>query len=155
MKNKILSFTLLMFVSIAFFSCDKEDFLSGTMSAKVDGTSWSSATQVTLLKNDMFFITGTSMSGQIMEITIVGTTTGTFELDVAGVQAGCGAVYKPSVTEESENFASKEGVVVITEVTDETISGTFEFSMTNTSLDNTVEITDGKFDNLPYTNKDE
>lgn len=152
-----LSFKVIIIVFAALFisSCDKEDLMSGSMSAKIDGASWSSATQVTILKSNTFFITATSLSGQILEVTIVGTTTGTYELDVAGVQAGCGAVYKPGVSSESENFASKSGTVKLSEVTDETISGTFEFSLTTTDLSSSIEIVEGKFDDLPYTNKDE
>lgn len=156
MKSKIIIITTLAVLSFSFNSCKKEDFLSGSMSCKIDGTSWSSITQLTVLKSGFFNITATSMSGQVMNITIKGKEVGTYELDVNNVNVACAAIYKPDITDENQNFASKAGTVKITEVDTQnlTISGTFSFDLTDVSLTSTKYITEGKFTDLPYTNQD-
>lgn len=151
--KKIITIIFLVFVSITFNSCKKEDFLTGSMSCKIDGVSWTSLTQVTVLKSGVFNITGTSMSGQVLNITINGQEIKTYEES----NVGCASIYKPDVTDENQNYIGKSGNVKLTEVDtkNETISGTFAFELTDVSLANTISITDGKFTDLPYTNQDE
>ena len=157
MKSKLTIIFLLTILSFSLNSCKKEDFLTGSMSCKIDGISWSSITQITVLKSGFFNITATSMSGQVLNITIKGQEVGTYELDVNNVNVACAAIYKPDISDENQNFASKAGTVKITEIDTQnlTISGTFSFELTDVNLTSTKSITEGKFTDLPYTNQDE
>lgn len=153
MKNlaKILSL-LLVLVVVTFFSCSKEDLkIFASMSAKIDGTQWDSSARVTVLEADKFVITGTSLSGEVIAITILGSDEGTYTLAITPPSAECSALYKASASTSTEDaYVSSKGEVVLTKVdkTNKKISGTFKFTVTR--LTETMEITEGEFEDLSY-----
>lgn len=157
---KKFSIILILIGLVAFYSCEESSDLLpiGNMEASVDGTAWKAITRVTILESGYFTITGTSSSGDIINVTILGNTVGTYELDasLSDVQAQMGGFYKPeSATSDSDNYVATVGSVELTEVDtdDKKISGTFEMTVSKlvgTSLE-TIEITNGEFENLKYT----
>ncbi len=82
MKNyfRIISIAILL-GAISFSSCDKDDVkLFATMTAKIDGTDWTSVVRVPTLQSDNFVITGTSLEGEVIVITIHGSDEGAYTL---------------------------------------------------------------------------
>lgn len=141
--------------TVSLASCSKDGSSSSTkMSALIDGKTWDSSIRVSLLQNGIFTITGTSLTGEIIAITINGSTTGTYTLSVLPVSTQCAATYKASATASSSDiYASVSGKVVLTKVdlTSKLISGTFEFTMTlPSSLTSVKSITQGQFNDLSY-----
>ena len=122
------------------------------MTAKIDGAKWTSITRVTIQKSGIFLITGTSTDGQAIEVTVNGTTSGTYTLEAStsSPSAQCGSIYKPTINSTDSTYVSKSGKVIITNIDTENklISGTFNFVVTK--LDATKNITEGKFSDLAY-----
>jgi hypothetical protein len=133
-------------------SCTKElEKLLTKMSCNINGTEWSSSIRDTKLQDNKFIITGTSLDGQIINITIFGTTEGTYDL-IAIVSTEFTAIYKESASVSTNDiYTAVSGTVVLTDVdtSDKKISGTFNFIATNLNLQ-TKTITSGKFDDLSY-----
>jgi hypothetical protein len=121
------------------------------MSALIGDDEWNSATRVTILEEGKFFITGVSLESKSLSITISGTTEGKYELNLTAAQVA--AVYKESANVTIEDaYYSLTGEVDLTDVNNskKTISGTFNFVMAR-NLTTTINITEGKFSNLTYT----
>lgn len=152
MKKHIILFSFVCLVLIS--SCKKDGSIlsNAIMTAKIDGTKWVSITRVTIQKSGIFLITGTSTEGQAIEVTINGSTTGTYTLEAStsSASAQCGAIYKPTINNSDSTYVSKSGQVAISKIDTENqlISGTFNFVVTN--LDVTKNITEGKFSDLKY-----
>ncbi len=151
MKKVILSLVTILLIII---SCSKDDdgnIVLPTMSAIVGDEEWVTITRVTVLENGKFIITGTSVSGKSLVITIYGSSEGLYELNTTSVKAG--AVYKESVSASAEDaYISITGEVNLTDVdtSKKRISGTFEFLVTRDVL-NAFVISEGEFTNLFYT----
>lgn len=153
MKNYIRLISLaILFIGISFSSCKKDDVkLLATLTAKIDGTDWTSTLRVTTLGSETFNITGTSIGGEILILTIFGSDEGTYNLSLTPPASQCAAVYKASVATSYEDaFVSSNGEVVLTKVdkANQKISGTFKFTVTR--LTETKVITEGKFEDLSY-----
>jgi len=150
MKKVIFLLVAVLF----FFSCSKDDdgnTIFPSMSALIDDEEWSAITRVTVLEDGKFVITGTSLAGKILTITIFGSTEGKYELNLTS--ATVGAVYKESVNITTEDaYVSATGEVDLTEVntSKQKISGTFSFIVIR-NLTNTINITEGEFTSLSYT----
>ena len=150
MKKSVLLFVLLGLL----ITCSKDDD-SGTpyMGAKIDGSDWKAITRVTVLEDEKFVITGTALNGEVVAITVFGTSEDTYELGLTS--AGCAAVYKKSGlgTPTEDTYVSATGEVILTDVNTsaQEISGTFSFTLVKGLLNSTLTITDGSFQNLSYT----
>lgn len=121
------------------------------MTAKIDGIDWTTSLRVTTLGSETFTITGTSIGGEILILTILGSDEGTYNLSISPPAAQCSAMYKASASMSSEDaFVSSNGEVVLTKVdkANQKISGTFKFTVTR--LTEKKEITEGKFEDLSY-----
>jgi uncharacterized protein DUF6252 len=160
MRQKVILLFIFLF-SFGIFSCDETNDLIpvGSMEATVDGSAWKALTRVTIHESGYFNITGTSAAGDIVNILIMGDTEGSYSLDlsVSGVEAQVGGVYKPAAAmSDSDNYVVTKATVVLTDVNsrDKKISGTFELEVTKTegtTIIETLEITNGEFENLKYT----
>jgi len=152
MKNK-WTIIIYIIVFISLVSCKKiMDILDIGMSATIDGNEWVSATRVTVLDNNMFTITGTSISGDILAITIKGSTTGTYTLNPLLLKTQCGCTYKGSLSSASDDwYLSTLGSVELTKVDQsaKTISGTFNFTLLKGDV-TIMTVTNGEFKNLSY-----
>lgn len=136
-------------------SCKKDSNDDGTpiatkMSCKINGTTWTALSQLTQYYDNKFIITGTSLEGKVIIITILGDTQGTYNLQVGELESG--ATYSPSVL-SNDIYASLSGSVVLTKVDKDNkkISGTFQFTATKTNdLTNQISISNGVFSDLSY-----
>ena len=143
----------ILLLAVVIFSCSKDDgsIFKASMSAVIDDEEWNAITRVTILEEGKFIITGTSLNGKILAITIGGTTEGIYELSLTSAMAG--AVYKESATTSTADaYVSATGEVNLTDVNNskKRISGTFSFIAIR-NLTNTINITDGEFKDLLYT----
>ncbi|HEX2935800.1 MAG TPA: DUF6252 family protein [Bacteroidales bacterium] len=152
---------LLIYVIVALTfiagSCKKDTNDDGTpvattkMSCKINGTTWSSITRVTQYYDNKFIISGTSMDGKVIIITILGDTQGTYNLQVGEFESG--ATYSPSALSPTDIYGSLSGSVVLTKVDkiNKKISGTFQFTAAKANdLTNQISITNGEFTDLSY-----
>lgn len=145
-------FIAILIVVISSCSKDDDSALPTKMSATIDNAEWSSITRVTVLKDNRFVITGTSLDGKSLSITILGSTEGTYELSLNSVQFG--AVYKESVSTSTDDaYAATSGEVVLTNIdtSSKEISGTFSFVLRKSLTENSISVTEGTFTNLKYT----
>jgi hypothetical protein len=154
-------------LSAAVFSCKKDsNEVKASMGAKIytvnlenDTINWSAVTRVTVLKNEIFTITGTSLnadlSNDVLAITVNGVKPETYTLnpDPLNFSAQCGCAYTTKFNGASVVFLGTSGNVVITKVDtgNKLISGTFEFSVLSGNV--TKTITKGTFENLKYVVK--
>ncbi len=150
-------------IGILFISSCKKDNTepTATMSAKVDGVAWTTITRVTkhYANTNSFVITGTSVTGEVLIITVKsdqeGTYTSSTSIDSVSAQVGC--VWQPDATSPTtDNYLSKKGTVNITEINAEDlrISGTFNFDLIKTDslgVETVKTITEGEFSNLSYS----
>lgn len=141
--------------SMLLFSCSKSDpgtnsLSGGSMSAKVDGTTWSATLAVQATKaNGVLSVAGTGSAGQI-NITL-GTYTGpgTYTLGPAGGPSNT-AIYTLTTAPFTAHSASGvlgSGTVTVTSDTNGRVEGTFNFDGKNNSgpAITTKLITDGNF----------
>jgi hypothetical protein len=137
----------LLLVIFALMSCEEDSLLPTKMSAFINGDTWKSATQVSLLQSGNLSITGTDLNGRVIEIIIHGNSKGTYNI----VGAQCVCAYKSSLTATGNDvYAGISGSVTLTSASSTTISGTFDF-ICKRNLTETVEITNGQFTNLHVT----
>ena len=150
-----LKIVCIVFITISVASCNKDSSSASVkMGASIDGKSWNSSVRVAVLQGNIFTITGTSLTGEIIAITINGETTGAYSLSLLPPVAGCAASYKASYTTSTADiWGSITGKVVLTKVdkTNKLISGTFEFSLALPVISLvTKSITQGQFNDLQY-----
>lgn len=156
---------LFLFISIAFvfIQCKKDDDNNVTnlinptasMTAKVNGTDWSAVTRATTLQSGNFVIsgTGTINGNNVMAITVFGATTGTYNLDPLTTQVQFTANYTPVVGNTDSIYQAYQGTVSITNVdaANKKVSGTFSFKARLQDMVTEIDVTEGKFENLSYT----
>ena len=144
---------LVILLVLSAVSCKKDDSTpSNEMSCLINGKSWNSSIRVSVLQSGVLTVTGTSLLGEIVALTVKGETTGTYTLSLSPASAQCGATYKASaVPATTDIYASVSGKVVITKFdkTSKIISGTFEFTLANSAL-TPMNITQGQFNNISY-----
>jgi polyisoprenoid-binding protein YceI len=126
------------------------------MSAKIDGAAWSAITRVTTLQSGTFIITGTgSINGNnVMAITVFGQTAATYTLDPGTSQLGFAANFTPKVGASTDSiYTAYQGTVVLSSVdlANKKISGTYNFKMRLTDMVTEINVTEGAFSNLSYT----
>lgn len=162
---------------MAFFalgSCKKDDdeitqALTASMSAtinsidEIDQTTvtgskdWSSITRVSIMKGDVITITATELSivstPDIINVTINGSTEGTYKLGIQDAAAQCACVLSTKYNDANVVFTSTSGTVVLTKVdkSAQIISGTYEFWLYSGGVWKTI--TNGKFENIKYEKK--
>lgn len=172
MKNILKLRTLLtvsFIVLIALGSCKKDtdeitQALTASMSAKINSIDendttiitgskeWSTISRISVMKGEVLTITGTefSLTPDILNVTIYGTTEGTYKLGLNVASAQCGCVLSTKYNDANVTFTSTSGTVVLTKVdkTAQLISGTYEFWLYSGGVWKTI--TNGKFENLKY-----
>ncbi len=152
MKMRKILFIAVLFAVISSCSKDDDSVLTTKMSATIDNTEWSSITRVTVLTDKGFVITGTSLDGKSLSITLLGSTEGTYELSLNSVQFG--AIYKESASTSTDDaYVAISGEVVLTNVntSSKEISGTFSFVLKKSLTGSSISVTEGAFTNLKYT----
>jgi hypothetical protein len=151
MRNKIAK--LLAFTGLIVFmatGCESEETFSYHMSATIDGNQWRTLMPATVMQKDKYVITGTSLNGKVLTLTIMGNEPGTYSF----LKGKCMAVYKDSPTlSDDDAFASISGEIFLTEVDEENkkLSGTFSFKMIKKEdALNPIYIEQGVFDGIKY-----
>ncbi|UCH15086.1 MAG: hypothetical protein JSV22_03750 [Bacteroidales bacterium] len=145
---------IIIVAALFLFSCSKDEegnIIWPAMSAVIDGVEWNSATRVSVLEEGKFIITGTSLNGESLSITVLGSAEGVYQLNLSSAKVA--AVYKESINVTTEDtYVSVTGEVELTDVdtSRKKISGTFSFVVLR-KLTETINITDGEFTNLTYT----
>jgi hypothetical protein len=155
MKNH--SLIIFSFIAVLAISSCKKDSNNNTdvvtvaaMSVSIDGAQWTSLTRVTVLTNDVFTITGASLTGEVILLVINGSTEGTYNLPALSNLCAC--TYKGSPTADTEDWYTGITGSVNLEKVDKvakTISGKFQFSLVKGVT--TKTISSGVFTNLSYT----
>jgi hypothetical protein len=144
---------LLMGVAVVLASCSKDSVSVNKLSAKIEGKSWNASLRVANLSSNVFVITGTSLTGEVLVLTIMGDKPGLYEFSVTDYK--CNATYKKSAlsTSSDDVFTSVSGRVNLTKVdlVNKKISGTFDFTLARLSLE-TVSVSNGSFNDLEFTN---
>lgn len=161
MKKYLILLAIASF-SLSFVSCEKDTIeetvaaiTPASMSATVNDTVFTTITRVTVFSStaNAFLITGTSLDGKVLSVTIRASEVGTYttSIELEDPSSKVGAAWRA----HSENFVSNSGTVELTKVdkTKKKISGTFTFTMINptSGLTEVFSITEGKFDQLSYT----
>lgn len=174
MKKSILNLTLAATISLAMTACfglgeddetdgDPSAYSIGTMTAKVDGSTWESkpifnvSTSYAAVTNEVLSITGTALSGtsaSYINITVSGYTgPGTYTLGLSASDDHAFAQYiqanasKQTVhlagydTDGGDSLGSGEIIVTSEEEVDgkKVVTGTFKFT-TGLSMEDNVEI---------------
>ncbi|MGB1308382.1 MAG: DUF6252 family protein [Oceanihabitans sp.] len=167
---KTLKNLFLLLLSISMFtltSCSSDDdggsnggASSGTISAKVDGSNFSSleiSSSATIANNGLnLIIIGSNSSGKAITLTINGYEgVGTYEISGGNIFVASASYSETDVsnptnpsteTWQSPYEDSILGEINISEETDTKIKGTFSFMCKNTLNDNSIkDITDGSF----------
>ncbi|MEQ9298836.1 MAG: DUF6252 family protein [Cyclobacteriaceae bacterium] len=134
-----------MAVAFLLTGCGSDDDTtpSGSLNveASIDGSSWNGAgnSVVTSAAGQIITAIGAgSEDGTAFAITINSDQTGTYDL------ANFATYVNPSRTV----FTATSGTMTITEFSESSISGTFNFSASNLAGEGSVEITQGKFTNV-------
>lgn len=153
---KKLNFTFALICILTLFSCEKDKELTpnptsqGSMTAMVDGASWTSSSASGARMNGVLNVTGTTANGSVIVITLFDKGVGTYNLNGAsegnaGYQITSGGV---AFTADSDPNAS----VIITKIdaTNKTLSGTFSFKVYRSSDSLTKVITEGKFTDIKF-----
>ena len=162
--NKKIVFISILIVAILISSCKKKNVLEEIipnveMTAKINGVSWKAVARVTRITSGNIIITGTGeTSGEkIINITVFSTNEGTYKLDLnpLSLKNEFTASYNPKISTLSDSsYAANSGTVVISkiDISSKKISGTFSFSSKRVSSPvPTLEVTEGSFSNLLYT----
>jgi len=162
--NKKIIIILIIVVTAFMNSCKKEDVINeiipnAEMTAKVNGVSWKAVARVTRISGGNIFITGTgTTSGEkVINITVLSANVGTYKLDLnpLSLKNEFTASYNPNISTLSDSsYVANSGTIVISKIdtSAKKISGTFSFSSKRISNPSpTLEITEGSFSNLLYT----
>ena len=117
------------------------------MSASIDGKQWSTIAPFGELSSGILTITGASLIGEIIAVTVNGEVAGSYNVSVLPPKAECLWTYKATISQTTvDAYVSTTGKVVITKLdkTNKLASGTFEFTLINMELPQ-KQITVGTF----------
>ncbi len=136
---KKISLAVLMIGLVFLGGSCKKDSNGNTiykMSASIDGKEWYTIAPVGDLSSGILVITGVSLTGEIIAVTVNGETAGTYNISALPPIAQCLGTYKATISQTSvDTYISTTGKVVLTKLdkTTKLASGTFEFSLINTA----------------------
>lgn len=128
MKKKVFVLGVIMSGMLAWTGCTKEE-LVGTMTATIDGTTWTATGQVAAKVQNRVVITGTSGKTSIV-LSPNGITVGAYNTDVfsGNVQP---FVFTPDVTNVQDVYVGTGGAINITSYSNNRLSGNFNVSAAN------------------------
>ena len=170
---KFLPLFIGVIMMLSFSSCKKSEdgsSIFGSMTAKVNGTAWSSLTRVTTVQSGNILLTGQpglATADQSIAITIKGVTLKTYTLSAYTLAGECLVVYykkAAAVSGSTDYYVSYAASVTLTkyDATSKLISGTFTATLVPTTALSTlgalldpnfadkITITEGKFENVSF-----
>jgi hypothetical protein len=170
--NPVVAFLLFATALFTMTSCGKElsyeigrngngnGSSSGNFTAKINGGNWIAAAdkQSATIIDGAINLTGTSSNGQMISITLMGDTVGTYDVSLAGAKGI--VAYEPDYTKpanvyssvSSSNPANASGTVIVTSIDKDKkiIKGTFQSNAFNPTDGTSYAVTEGAFE-LTYT----
>ena len=156
MKKTALIIASILFISFIHFSCednnlsDITDNVIGTMECSVNDTIWKAGAPVGTINSDRLIITG-KQGVKNIAITFYTIATGDYNISVAEP----GTLYISNIDSSSTNtYAAYQGNIKLTNLDTEKkkASGSFSFSAINPTNGDTVNVSNGSFQNVNYTN---
>lgn len=151
-RNYLLIIVILI-AGITVSSCKKTDTGNpagnGSITLKVDGTSWNASLSVQAVNTSgVINVTGSDSNAKQAAITLYGvTTTGTYKVGPNGSNPGNMLRWTEGIGQTDTYSATNvigSGTVTVDKLSDTEISGTFQFEGYST-LQNKKTITEGKF----------
>ncbi|KPK87791.1 MAG: hypothetical protein AMS27_01285 [Bacteroides sp. SM23_62_1] len=143
-KKKLLSVIIpLVIFGLVYSGCKKDDDDDGssTMTATIEGSSWSATSFAFNISGNNTSIVGWK-DNEYVSITLVdATTTGNYDVGISNPSTGA-----YSNDGQSTFYVSRQGYVNVTEYTDLRIKGTFEFLAVKATTQDTVLVDNGAFD---------
>ena len=146
MKKWIVGMLSGMMVLAMLFvaSCSEDDIplLGNSMTATVDGNSFTAISFSYQTSAQITSITGTNTAGESITFAIQNAAVGTYDL---ALTAGNSGNYFPGLS-ASNFYTSISGSIVFTEYTAEKVVGTFNFEGQIIGTTDMVSVTNGSFD---------
>lgn len=144
---------LLLLVCTGFFCCDKEDPNAAKLSAKVDGQYWEDELPKQLkarIQNGQIIVVSPVCGFQLY---MTGLTTGTYPLGRNHSSFGWTKAFDCNVLSHSNINEDDTGQAEITAIDREksTVSGRFSYTAIHLATGKKVQVTEGEFLNIPYT----
>lgn len=156
MKRQLIIMTLLAVIVFGFSACE-EGTSSGSrplMTALVNGSNWRCPEPHGRVSDNAIIIYGTSAEGQTIQMTIFSGETGQYNLNSVNQHEGILIPNtSPYATTYSTNYSeSGSGVVYISSVNQDSrvLAGTFYFKAYKPDGSSYKNITQGKFQDVPY-----
>jgi hypothetical protein len=116
------------------------------MNATIDGKQWSAPMPIGVLSNGVLVVTGSSLTGELIALTIYGDVAKSYTQSLLPL-----ASYKASLTTTTADaFVSTSGTIVLTKIdaTNKLVSGTFNFTLVDNTL--AVKQIQGTFNDVSY-----
>ncbi|HPE57540.1 MAG TPA: DUF6252 family protein [Bacteroidales bacterium] len=154
MKKTNLIFPLLLVFAFILTYCSKDDNKDESepsMTATIDGKSWSATQCACQYTQGIGGILGTAPQDKSITITILNFKEGTFLLNYTSESAA--SVTDGNVTYTTNSDPQAGGYVIISSINtaDSTVSGTFDFVAYSPYAKGFINIKDGTFNNLPFS----
>ena len=153
-----------MVFGIALTSCNSDDddvtpvstpaTTNGIMTCKINGNVWQSTTAAAVIDNGLINITGQIVStGETITMTLNGETATVYSLAQGTNSFAAYKANSSSTTSFLSHVPGGTGTTSVTQINtnSHTISGTFMFTGVKTTDFTQVQITEGVFTNIPYT----
>jgi hypothetical protein len=163
MKNLFGTFIISCLVLTLLFSCKKEkdqvkEQLIGSMKATIGTTAWEAQEPVGKIVSGFLELTGLKLLGlekQTIVLSINAVAAGTYDLNkdpLHGAVTLHTAMYSPSsdsISNLKYKYLAYSGSIVISSITENRASGTFNFKCANSAAD-TIQVSGGEFKNILY-----
>jgi len=161
MKTSIFAILFAMGILSACSDSDTEQIL-GSFSATVNGSTWEASMigSGAVFSDGNIVITGikgglNGETSQSITLSVFGNVTGTYQLNPMTLTTQAAFTYATNLSSTAtlaDTYIGTTGTVTITEISDNKISGTFNFNSATAAVPPvSATITNGKFENLNYT----
>jgi len=158
-KVMFLSMIIIAAFSVVITSCEKDETEeenppTASMSATIDGEAWTSDQSGCTVTNGITGIAGTKAQGQTITMTVSQFQEGGYGFSFEST-INVAALTNGNVTYTTNSAQGCTGQVYISEIntTDSTLSGNFDFKAYSPYGKGFIEVTDGLFSNIPFTNE--
>ncbi|MGV3695574.1 DUF6252 family protein [Flavobacterium sp.] len=156
---KNFSFAIVLALTTILTSCSSSDggggggAAAGTIKAKAGNVNFKSMTQASfaMRQGGMIIIQGSDASGRAIQLMVTGNATGTYEISDNGI-SNIGSyteinlnTFDSTVWAAPYEGSGAVGTVVIEELTDTSVKGTFSFTGKNQEGADTKAVTNGAF----------
>ncbi len=161
-KNKMKIFLSIALIAFVMIGCSKDDDdnnddnnnnnppASG-LTAKIDGTAWTSSMNTVTIKDGMTTISGFTAKSTILTINIVSESTGTYQLDNTSAHTAMLVDDTGNYNSVSDSLAGGEVIISDINTADSTISGTYHFDLYDFFSGEKKSVTEGSFTKLKFT----